>query len=439
MAALRYLTKRAGFWYFVRRIPDQLAALDRRVIVRTSTGIRIADDPKAVRAKSAAHRLNIDLEAYWQTILTGPTNQALARYEAARQQARESGFRYRDAAALAKESSVDELLARIETLIQKNQIEDVGAVDALLGGIAAPDIMLSDLYAEYEKDMLASLTDLSPQQRQKWGNPKKRAVANLISVAGDKPIQKLTRNDALDFREVWQRRIITEGRDIGTANKDIGHLNRMFRIVSQNRRLGLASPFAEMRIEGERGGQRTAFETDFLAHRLLAPDALCGLNPEARAIFYIIVETGMRLSEACNLTGNTIILNHDVPHVCVEPEGRRMKTDQSRRQIPLVGVSLIAAQAFPQGFPRYRDKASSLSALVNDYLDLHGLRPTPKHSFYSLRHSFEDRLTAVEPPDKIIAMLMGHKYQRPRYGAGPSLVQKQQWLAKIALEPPPAI
>jgi hypothetical protein len=46
----------------------------------------------------------------------------------------------------------------------------------------------------------------------------------------------------------------------------------------------------------------------------------------------------------------------------------------------------------PQGFPRYRDKASNLSAEVNKYLLENGLRPTEDHSLYSLRHSFYIRI-----------------------------------------------
>ncbi|TGQ26392.1 integrase, partial [Mesorhizobium sp. M4B.F.Ca.ET.214.01.1.1] len=86
--------------------------------------------------------------------------------------------------------------------------------------------------------------------------------------------------------------------------------------------------------------------------------------------------------------------------------------------------------------PRYRDKAASLSALVNKVLASKELLPTSEHSLYSLRHTFEDRLTAVEAPEKVIAWLMGHKWVRPKYGAGPSLAQKRERLQKIAFTPP---
>lgn len=64
-----------------------------------------------------------------------------------------------------------------------------------------------------------------------------------------------------------------------------------------------------------------------------------------------------------------------------------------------------------------------------------GLLPSDDHSLYSLCHTFEDRLTAVEAPEKVIDALMGHKWIRPKYGAGPSLAQKQDWLGRIACQP----
>jgi integrase len=159
------------------------------------------------------------------------------------------------------------------------------------------------------------------------------------------------------------------------------------------------------------------------------------LNDEARCILYLMVETGMRLSEAANLDENTIDLRGKIPHVRIRPLGRELKTPQSERDIPLVGVSLMAAQRFPKGFPRYRDKSAGLSDIVNKVLKNAGLRPNGQ-SLYSLRHTFEDRLTAVEAPEKLMAALMGHKYSRPKYGAGPSLEQKREWLQRIMLKPP---
>ncbi|KRQ16767.1 hypothetical protein [Bradyrhizobium manausense] len=88
-------------------------------------------------------------------------------------------------------------------------------------------------------------------------------------------------------------------------------------------------------------------------------------------------------------------------------EGRRLKTADSQREIPLVSDAFAAMQKRPQVVPRYRDKSSNLSAALNKYRLENGLRPTKEHAVYSLRDSFKDRLIADEAPDSLIESLMG--------------------------------
>lgn len=254
--------------------------------------------------------------------------------------------------------------------------------------------------------MQPSLASMSEDQRRKWRNPKRRAIANLLQVIGDKPVAEISRGDALDFRSWWSERVLEDGIQIGTANKDIGHLNKMLRTLDRQHRLGLDPVFSQLRIESEEARSRAAFDVCFVATRIFAEGAPDGLNAEARAIAHLMAETGLRVSEAVNLDAGTIELDHPVPHVQVRPNGRKLKTPQSQRDIPLVGVALAAMRDHPDGFPRYRDKGSSLSALVNKVLDTRGLRPTKAHSLYSLRHTFEDRLGAANIPEKIVAALV---------------------------------
>ena len=222
----------------------------------------------------------------------------------------------------------------------------------------------------------------------------------------------------------------------GTANRDIDNLNKMIRTIFQRDRIDQDVPFAGTRISGGYTGQRTAYLPKFVQDEILKEGVFDDLNEEARRVVYLIVETGLRLSEACNLTRETIILDAEVPHIIALPDGRRMKTRQSQREIPLVGVALEAMKLSPNGFPRYREKADTLSALMSKAFKARKFNLTEKHSLYSLRHTFEDRLIAVETPEKVVASLMGHAYSRPRYGLGPSLAQKHKWLSDIAFRAP---
>lgn len=109
-----------------------------------------------------------------------------------------------------------------------------------------------------------------------------------------------------------------------------------------------------------------------------------------------------------------------------------LKTPTSERDIPLVGVALDAFKKHPSGFPRYAGKATNAVNAINKYFRENGTLPIGA-SLYSLRHGFQDCLIAVRAPERVQADLMGHVLARPRYGAGPKLVEKQYWLQKTAL------
>lgn len=427
--------KRDGTWYLIRRVPKEFAALDRRVLVRISTDIPIVDDPRGIRAKEVVARLNIELEAYWRGVRDGQSGEARLRFEAAQARARALGLVYQTNLELS-EGPRDDIVERIRLLLDRNVVEDEREVAAVMGGEERPAIRLTSLVSEFEKLEAQSLDAMSPNQIRKWRNPKKRAIASLIDVIGDMNIADLTRSHAIQFREWWQKRIRAEGLDIGTANKDIGHVSKMLSTIEMTHQLRLPPVFKQLRLSGEVSAQRAAFDAAFVQEKILAEGALKTLNDEARHLVLLIADTGLRLSEAANLLPEQIRLDHKVPHVQIRAAGRRLKTEQSARDMPLVGCALAVMKLHPKGFPRYRDKAASLSAIVNKTLGANGLLPTDNHSLYSLRHTFEDRLTVVEAPEKIVAELMGHKWIRPKYGAGPTLEHKHEWLSRIAFKPP---
>lgn len=432
--------KRKGYWHLVRRVPAAMRHLDTRSFVRITTGIRIVDDPRGIRAARVVAELNAQLEQDWSDLAAGRQPGHARRYDQARSRAASYGVQYAPATDVALEP-LTEVLRRLEALERgKDGGADPKAVEAVLGGVEPPPLMLSGLVDAFEMEQAAALKSYSPDQVRKWRNPKKREIENLIGVIGDKRLIDLTRADALAFRDWWRDRVLAGEVAIGSANKGVGHVAKMLRTIEDARRIGISlEAFAKLRLEGEEAGQRTAFDPKFVQDVILADGALDGLNDEARRVVYVVADTGLRLSEVVNLLPHHIHLDADVPHVEIVAEGRKLKTRHSARKMPLVGCALAAMKLQPEGFPRYRDKAAGLSALVNKALDTRKMRPTPRHSLYSLRHTFEDRLTALDPPDKIIAVLMGHKHARPKYGAGPTLEHLKGWLDRIAFTPPATI
>jgi integrase len=119
--------------------------------------------------------------------------------------------------------------------------------------------------------------------------------------------------------------------------------------------------------------------------------------------------------------------------------GREIKNQASVRRIPLVGAALAVFRKQPDGFPRYIDKDSGFSGVLNKYLRDNELRESPKHAVYGLRHSFETRMKAARLDLEMRKQLMGHSLDRPSYGEGFSLEHLQEALNSMALPFDPGV
>jgi integrase len=429
-----FLTRRNGTWHFVRRVPMEFATFDRRGVIRHSTRIRVAADRTGRRATRVADRLNAELEAHWHQLVGDRSDDAAKGYEEARRRARSLGFEYVENEQILL-FPWEKRMERIEALLTRGLENDRGARTALLGTQPRPSFPLSKLFDEYEAATKDQTKKFSPSQLRVWRNSRMRVVRELVDLIGDKPVTELTPDDGIDYSEWWRERVVAEEVDAKSANKSMGMLSRMLKEMSIRRRLNLPEIFKGLRLKGDTRS-RSPFDPAFIQNRLLAAGALDGLNEEARHVLYVLADTGLRPSEVVNLQPHAIHLDCPIPYVEILPDGRVLKTEDSRREVPLVGAALAAMKLRPEGFPRYRDKSSSLSAAVNKYLLENGLRPTKDHTVYSLRHSFKDRLIAAQAPDSLIDSLMGHRTGKPKYGKGPSLELKLKFLERIAFVPP---
>ena len=438
MSEPQYLTLRHGVWHFLRRVPSEYARLDKRGNVKLSTKIKVAADRKGTKASQVAARMNATLEAYWRGLAEERATEAKQQYLDAVRLARSLGLDYQTPSVWAT-ASIEDVLARIETVVANGLINNAPICKAALGAIEKPPILLSQLYDEYEITQKLVLSKMSPDQVRKWKAAKKRAVEILVEQRGDKALHQLTRDDALVFADWWEERVINEGIGAGTANKNISHIGGMIRAVNRRLKLGLDDVFAGTRIDGGRDGQRAPFPVEFIRDVVLAPGKLDELNDDARDVIYVVMETGARPSEIVNLTAPRIMLDADIPHIRIEAEGRILKTEHSERDIPLVGMALEAMKRHPDGFARYFDKGSSLSATLMKHFTKHGLLPTDKHKIYSFRHSFKDRLKAVEAPEELIDETMGHRTDKPKYGDGYGLGLKLKYLRAIAFNASPDV
>jgi len=315
----------------------------------------------------------------------------------------------------------------------RDDVPDRIEAAAVLGGAQGVGLTVTKALDHYWTLAADKTLGKSDDQLRRWKNPRIKAINNFLAVVGDKAIADITADDMLDFRQWWFERIEGDGLSTNAANKDLIHVGDVLKTVNRMKRLNLDLPVSGISFKKGEAQTRPPFSVTWIKDKFLAPDALLGLNDQARAILLVMVNTGARASELAALTSEYIRLESEVSHISIEAVGRQLKSANARRVIPLLGVSREAVRAFPDGFDRYRGSSATLSGTINKYLRDNGLLETDRHSLYGLRHAFEDRLLAAGVDERIRRDLFGHALKRERYGAGASLVQLRDVVQPAAL------
>lgn len=441
----RYLVERGGTFQYHRKVPAIVGDLDPR-----APKIRISlktDDRALARMKRDEWEKQHDDE--WRELLGGADPQSvIARHKSALRRVEALGFAYRSISSLVSNgTSMDEILKRIRVADKQAPESDIAT--AVLGLVDEPQVTVNQAFQVYLKEIMpAELVGKSETQKADWQKVKARAVANFVKVVGDIPIGEITREQALKFRQFWLGRVAPEkGKPTHSAssgNRDVGNMRQLFRMyhahIGQGDKL---NPFDGIAFAEKNKQSRPPFPVEWVRDQFLGSEKLIGLNREARGIVLMMVETGARPSELANLSASTIHLDAAVPHIEIAPrqdpdDPREIKTSSSVRLVPLVGVALEVAKAFPKGFPKYWNRERTLSNTLNKALEANGLLPATipgkkPYSAYSMRHTFEDRAKEAKVDEEIRRALMGHVIDRPKYGEGGSLKLKQEALQSMAL------
>jgi len=425
-----YLRKRGSNFHFRRRIPKYLSYYFTKNLIQ----VPLRTDSHSI-ALQRAKSFNLLLEDFFTKLIYINQKEASLKLNELIQKARISSFQYISKEDLISKAPLHEFVNRVN-LAHETQDQDTKKV--LLGTAKQTKVTLSDARDEFFEHEKGNMSHLSANQLRKWENPRKKAVINFIEVVGNKAIDEIERKDILEFRKWWANRIKSDNMTVNSANKDFGNIRKILRTATDNHLLDINvdSLFKNVNFKKVAKTTRFPFSNDFIKQTFIQGD-LQGLNKEAHLLILAMADTGARISELVGLdfSNGDIVLNDEIPHIKIRPNAiRGLKTPQSERDIPLVGTSLYAFKALETGFKHYLGKPDLISSTINKYFRENKLLPSENHSLYSLRHSFEDRLTAVEPPDKVQAELMGHKYSRPAYGLGPLLAQKKKWLDKIAFK-----
>lgn len=423
---MTYLLKRKNHFYYNRNIPLIYRDLDPR------KNIRVALNTTCRRvALRKVVALDDQVEAYWQSLLTESQTHDAERFGKVVHIARQMGFAYKSMPEVAA-LPLQELMGRILAL----QDATPKQVQSVLGGKEQPDLKLGQALEKFWDLAKDRTLNKSPHQIRKWRNPRIKAVKGFIAVVGDKKLKDITKADMIAFRDWWINRVQKDNKNPDSANRDFIHLKGIIELVTEHEgiELDVARLFKNIKLKTVFKQTRLPFTSEQIKV-ILESEKLQNMNEEGRWFLFAAAETGARPVEIVGLLPEDIVLDADIPHISIKNrKNRSLKTSHSERIIPLVGYALEAFKAMPNGFPKYRDRPDNMTNAVNKFLREKGLMPSTRHSAYSLRHSFQDRILSVNAPDRVQAELMGHKFHRPKYGNGASLEQKPEWLNKICLK-----
>ena len=263
-----------------------------------------------------------------------------------------------------------------------------------------------------------------------------RNIEYIIKVLGNRAIKTYSTNDAGKFRD-W---LIEQGMSNSTVKRVFSSIRAIINLAINEFGLNILNQFSKVYLPSS-----SSVDINRVIPRedLIKIQSICKKeDDELRWIVALLSDSGMRLSEALGLTKEDINLNHSIPHIRLIPHPwRGLKTKSSNRYIPLVKDSLWASLRVLEhnndsnfAFPRYTSlkgcNANSASAALNKWLKE---KLSKQYVIHGLRHSFRDRLRAIECPLEIIDQLGGWSFKSvgQRYGKGYELSVLGKWMNKI--------
>jgi len=247
-----------------------------------------------------------------------------------------------------------------------------------------------------------------------------RYIGYLIECLGNRSIDQYTSKDATILRE-W---LIKKGLSNSSLQRVFSGIKAVINFVTLELGLECQNAFAKVYLPSNTDAKKRHAVTPSNMAKIKAE--CLSLDDDIRWLVAIIFDSGMRLSEAAGLMLTDIRLDEETPYIDLKPHPhRRLKTASSERKIPLVGLSLWAAKRLKQHctglycFPRYtnseRCNSNSASAAINKWIKTVGGSSDVIHG---LRHSFRDRLRAVEAPTDMIDQLGGWALESVGQGDG---------------------
>jgi integrase len=277
----------------------------------------------------------------------------------------------------------------------------------------------------------------SAVSRKKFRDNATRDFNSFLALFGDLTLQELRHSHATKYRDAQ----IARGLNPTSVRKHFATLNSMLNLSFRHLDIDRLSPFRGLHIPGEGEVKRYM--------RKITPELLQSVKSRLlirrtpyKLLALVQLNTGFRLSEPLFARREDLVLDHDIPHLWIRRNSLSdRKTKSSIRAVPLVGVSLQAAQELHNLsvlarsewlVPRYAKENgnASCSAIINKHLRDLEFR---SHMF---RHALIDRLKACnDVPTRLAESITGHSSGGSdfnTYGTvGYTLEQKRDVLMRV--------
>jgi len=424
-----YIALRGKNYYYRRWVPKEVKKLWKHAPKNDiiSVSLRTKSPELALIAGKHVHD---EHERMFSEIKLGLEPDA-GRYEKAISTARAYSLQYLTAEELAHQP-IEKRLQHVKVAMKA---KSNFVMETALGSVEPPKLLLSGALERLYEIKQTSTANKSANQLRKWKNPRLKAVNSLKKLIGDKPFYEITRQDVQKFHKWWTNRIANEGLTTGTAGKDFIHLRTLFQSIKNYDQVEVKNPFDGIGFTENSKKRRDPWEVEDLI-RLIQPNSL-RTRRETLAVLLAMVETGARPSELILLREEDIFLKHNIPHIHIQPyAGHELKTFESDRKIPLVGISLEVFREFPKGFTSI-NSPDSWSNSINSAIKRSKIT-RPGVTAYGIRHAFKERMRNANFNQRMAEELMGHvvRSESVIYGRAAPLEQTAPLLETMALPLP---
>jgi integrase len=425
--SVKYLQIREGVYQYVRRVPNELRDKYPSGTIRISLNTK--DQAEAVRKLSKLNKgYELEFDALRRNGDMSPSQVAAAAQALARQ--------YENNLDMFVDILVDPLLSRYREKYPESDPDP--SPQTLLNPVQYEAWRLiskgSELRFSFEDAFKLYLQNHLKKDDPRFSEMATRNAYDFIGLMGNLQFDEIKRDHVREY----VRKKLEGGSSTGTVRRKLNTLSAICETAIKERQIVMVSPFRGVPIPnlGKDAKKPNMLGVDKL--RELMREFSSDTSPTALMIL-LQAELGTRIAEVSGLAKEDIKLTHEIPHVVItEKPWRSLKTKESERSVPLVGLALEAAKvalsAYPESdvlFPQYKKPrgGDAASAAVNKRLKAYGIT---SHSF---RHMMKDRLREAGCPPDVRDAIQGQSTSNvaETYGLGHSLRTMKSWLDKVVI------